>query len=46
MRKSLKLLGVKENQMEAVSYGEERPAVAGSDEDAYAKNRRAELNVR
>lgn len=46
VRKSLELLGVKETQMEAVSYGEERPAVTGSDEDAWAKNRRAELNVR
>jgi peptidoglycan-associated lipoprotein len=26
-----------------VSYGEERPAAAGSDEEAYAKNRRVEL---
>ena len=46
VRKSLELLGVKENQMEAVSYGEERPAVQGSSEEAWAKNRRAELNLR
>ena len=46
VRKSLELLGVKDNQMEAVSYGKERPAVQGSNEDAWAKNRRAELNVR
>jgi len=42
--KSLVLLGAQEGQLEAVSYGKERPAVAGSDEAAWAKNRRVELN--
>jgi peptidoglycan-associated lipoprotein len=46
VRRSLELLGVKDTQMEAVSYGEERPAVQGSNEEAWAKNRRAELNLR
>ena len=41
--KSLGLLGVGPAQVEAVSFGEERPAVQGSDEAAWAKNRRAEL---
>ena len=41
--KSLTLLGVPESQMEAVSFGKERPADPGHDEAAYAKNRRAEL---
>ena len=44
--KSLKLLGATEGQMEAVSFGEERPAVTGEDEAAWAKNRRAELKDR
>jgi len=44
--KSLALLGVTETQMEAVSFGKERPAAAGSDESAWAKNRRAELKDR
>ena len=44
--KSLTLLGAADNQMEAVSYGKERPAVQGSDESAWAKNRRAELIYR
>jgi peptidoglycan-associated lipoprotein len=44
--KALKLLGVNDGQMEAVSFGKERPAVQGSDEAAWAKNRRAELNNR
>ncbi|MBK6471934.1 MAG: peptidoglycan-associated lipoprotein Pal [Betaproteobacteria bacterium] len=43
---SLKLLGASEGQMEAVSFGEERPAVTGSGEEAWAKNRRAELKDR
>jgi peptidoglycan-associated lipoprotein len=44
--KSLALLGAADNQMEAVSFGKERPAVQGSDEAAWAKNRRAELIYR
>ena len=37
------LLGAADNQLEAVSYGKERPAVEGHDETAWAKNRRVEL---
>jgi len=44
--KSLTLLGARGNQIEPVSFGMERPAVQGSDEAAYAKNRRAELKDR
>jgi peptidoglycan-associated lipoprotein len=44
--KSLTLLGATDAQIEAVSFGKERPAVQGSDEEAWAKNRRAELKVR
>ncbi len=44
--KSLELLGANDNQLEAVSFGKERPAVQGSDESAWAKNRRAELTPR
>jgi len=29
-----------------VSFGEEKPAVAGSSEEAYAKNRRVEFSYR
>jgi peptidoglycan-associated lipoprotein len=43
VRKALLLQGVTEGQVTTVSYGEERPAVAGSDESAYAQNRRVEL---
>jgi peptidoglycan-associated lipoprotein len=44
--KSLTLLGVSGDVLEAVSFGEERPAVEGSSEEAWAKNRRAEFKVR
>ena len=44
--KSLTLLGVSADQVEAVSFGEERPAVTGSTEEAWAKNRRAEFKDR
>ncbi len=43
VQRSLALLGVSDNQLESVSFGKERPAVQGSDEAAWAKNRRAEL---
>jgi len=41
--RSMTLLGVSDSQLEAVSFGKERPAVQGSDEAAWAQNRRAEL---
>ena len=44
--KSMQLLGANDNQIEAVSFGKERPAVQGSDEAAWAKNRRAEITAR
>ena len=46
VRRALGLLGVADNQMEAVSFGKEKPAVAGSDEAAWAKNRRVEITYR
>ena len=44
--RTLVLLGVQDNQLEAVSFGEERLAQPGSDEAAHAKNRRVELKDR
>ena len=44
--KALTLLGATESQIEAVSFGKERPALEGQDEAAWAKNRRAELKDR
>jgi peptidoglycan-associated lipoprotein len=41
--RAMALLGVSAEQVEAVSFGKERPAAQGSDEAAWAKNRRAEI---
>jgi peptidoglycan-associated lipoprotein len=46
VRSALGLLGVPDGQVEAVSFGKEKPAVPGSDEAAMAKNRRAEISYR
>jgi peptidoglycan-associated lipoprotein len=43
VRRALTLLGVSDNQIEAVSFGKEKPAVQGSGEEAWAQNRRAEI---
>ncbi|RJG22383.1 peptidoglycan-associated lipoprotein Pal [Massilia cavernae] len=43
VRKSMAALGVAESQMEAVSLGEEKPKASGSDEAAWAENRRADI---
>jgi len=40
---ALSVMGVSKSQVEAVSFGKEKPAVLGNDEAAYAKNRRAEI---
>jgi peptidoglycan-associated lipoprotein len=43
VRKSLNLLGVADSQMEAVSFGKEKPKAMGSDEASWAENRRADI---
>ena len=43
VRRSMASLGVAENQMEAVSLGEEKPKATGSGEAAWAENRRADI---
>ncbi len=43
VKRALAILGVTETQMEAVSFGKEKPASTATDEDARAKNRRVEL---
>src|SRR5689334_22245080 len=43
VRRALLLQGATESQLSTVSYGAERPAVAGNDEPAWAKNRRVEI---
>ena len=46
VRRAIGLLGGPDAQIEAVSFGKEKPAVGGTDEAAFAKNRRAEINYR
>lgn len=46
VRARLQLLGVKDAQMEAVSYGEERPRSSGAGETVWAENRRADVVYR
>ena len=43
VQRALVLLGVADSQVEAVSYGKEKPAAQGTDETAFAKNRRVEF---
>ena len=43
VRKAMALLGVPESQIEAVSFGKEKPKAQGSDEAAYAENRRSDI---
>lgn len=46
VKSMMRVLGVPENQLEAVSFGEERPKEPGHDEAAWAKNRRADISYR
>lgn len=43
VRKSMSLLGVADSQMEAVSFGKEKPKAEGHDEASWAENRRADI---
>jgi peptidoglycan-associated lipoprotein len=41
--KTMRLLGVPDRQMEAVSFGEEKPKALGHDEASWAQNRRSDI---
>jgi peptidoglycan-associated lipoprotein len=43
VKKMLLLLGAKEDQIESVSLGEEKPKAEGHDEQAWAQNRRSDI---
>jgi peptidoglycan-associated lipoprotein len=43
VRQILLIQGAPSNQISTVSFGEERPAAFGSDEESYALNRRVEI---
>ncbi|NOL48814.1 peptidoglycan-associated lipoprotein Pal [Pelistega europaea] len=42
--RQLEQQGVNSAQIEAVSFGKERPRASGTTEEAYAENRRADIN--
>jgi peptidoglycan-associated lipoprotein len=46
VRRAMALSGLNESQIEAVSFGKEKPADLAGDETAAAKNRRAEISYR
>jgi peptidoglycan-associated lipoprotein len=46
VRRVLMLQGASASQLSTVSYGEERPAALGSDEESYRLNRRVEIVYR
>jgi peptidoglycan-associated lipoprotein len=43
VKRMLMLLGGREDQIEAVSLGEEKPRAAGAGEEAWAQNRRSDM---
>lgn len=43
VRQTLDLLGVPASQLEAISYGKEKPKLSGFSEEAFAQNRRVEI---
>jgi peptidoglycan-associated lipoprotein len=44
-KRYLASLGVSESRFQTISYGKERPVALGRNEEAWAKNRRAEFRV-
>jgi len=43
VKKVMTVLGVNDNRIETVSYGEEKPVAQGHDEQAWSQNRRADI---
>jgi peptidoglycan-associated lipoprotein len=43
VKKIMTVLGVQDNRIETISFGEEKPVAMGHDEAAWAKNRRADI---
>lgn len=43
VRRAMALAGARDSQMEAVSFGKEKPKASGSDEAAWMENRRADI---
>jgi peptidoglycan-associated lipoprotein len=43
VKKAMTIIGVEEKQIQAVSWGKEKPKALGHDETAWAENRRADI---
>ena len=41
--RALRIFGVRDSQMETVSWGKEKPVAQGHDEASWAQNRRADV---
>jgi peptidoglycan-associated lipoprotein len=46
VKQRMQLLGVPASRIEAVSFGREKPMALGENEEAWAKNRRADITYR
>ena len=46
VRQKMLLLGVPANQLEAISFGKEKPRAMGDTEEAWAQNRRADILIK
>lgn len=46
VRRAMTMMGATDAQLEAVSFGEEKPAASGASEDDHAQNRRVEIRYR
>ncbi|MDO4638020.1 MAG: peptidoglycan-associated lipoprotein Pal [Lautropia sp.] len=46
VRRALATLGVDDNQMESISFGEEKPRASGTDDASRSQNRRVDINYR
>ncbi|SNB46886.1 peptidoglycan-associated lipoprotein Pal [Geobacter sp. DSM 9736] len=45
-QKYLRTLGIAEDRLSVISYGEEKPAASGHDETAWSRNRRVEFVIK
>jgi peptidoglycan-associated lipoprotein len=43
VRQMMRVSGAQDQQLEAISFGEEKPKAPGHDEAAWAQNRRSDL---
>ena len=44
VRHALALMGIRDDRLEAISWGKEKPKASGHDETAWAQNRRADID--